>query len=162
MNSAPVFTIRPHSIRMKSLTATVDLAGRTVTVRELTMQEIRHLLGLLDLQEIAARDSAASVDADAAAPAQAPPPEPDTAESLHAMLFSECVAIDGVSIAHVRGMTDIADADFPLARPSELGELVAKIKQLNPFFFVLLGRLRQSQGSSSETSAPLPESPAPN
>ena len=160
MNSAPVFTIRPHSIRMKSLTATVDLAGRAVTVRELTMQEIRHLLGLLDLQEIAAREGAASVDADA--PTQAPPPEPDTAESLDAMLFGECVAIDGVSIAHVRGMTDIADADFPLARPSELGELVAKIKQLNPFFFVLLGRLRQSQGSSSETSAPLPESPAPN
>lgn len=142
-----VFTIRP--IRMNPITATVSVAGRDIVVHELTMAEIRRLVGMVD-----------------SAPPAAPPPEGEAAPLASIdwprRLMEHRFAIDGVALDHVLGMTTLHPSDFDGAKPSELGALVAKARQLNPFFFELLGPALPSPSSAPEAKEQkIPPPPLP-
>lgn len=92
------------------LTQTQDIAGRAVTVKELTVGEIRQWLKALE-------GGAGSVDV------------------IGGALFED------LTFADLQRFTDLAVAEFDAWAPSELRQLIALIKEINPDFFLLRGRL---------------------
>jgi len=137
---------------MNPITATVSVAGRDIAVRELSMAEIRRLVGMVEI-----------------AAAAAPPPPGDAAAPLAdavidwpRRLMEHLLSIDGVSLDNLLGMTTLQPSDFDAAKPSELGALVAKARQINPFFFELLGPALQSPSSAPESKEQkIPPPPLP-
>lgn len=86
----------------------IDLAGRTVTVREMTVGEVRAWMA-----DIATPRPTESVD-----------------------LVAEML-IPGVSLADIRRMSDADDAALDAATPSEIAGLVSACKEINQDFFTM-------------------------
>ena len=95
-------------------TKEVELDGRTVTIRELTVAEVR--LWLKDLDQL--REGA--ID-----------------------LVTEGIMADA-SISDVARMTDLSPEDLDNLTPSQIEEVIAVCRELNPHFFRLRDRLLEA------------------
>lgn len=135
---------------MTPITATVHVGARDITVRELAMQEIRQLIASDEQTDKPEPDP----EPDATTATTATPEAPPTPEQYIKWFVSSRLQIDGVHMDYIRGMTDLKESDYAAALPSQLGELAAKVKALNPFFFDLLHPHRSSRGSSSDEPVP--------
>jgi len=60
------------------------------------------------------------------------------ADPLDAALFEEC------GLGDIKRMTDLNDERINAMRPSQLQQVIAACKELNPHFFALLGRVTAS------------------
>lgn len=96
----------------------IEIAGRLITARELTVREMREWF-----QELKTMADAEKVDV------------------IGNLLF------DGVSLETMRKMTDLKEEETGQFTPSELVVLLEKLKEVNPCFFDLLARLK-AMGSS--------------
>ncbi len=92
-------------------TETVDLDGRTVTVKELTVAEVRLWFKALE------KAGEGGID-----------------------VVDECL-IEDMSLGDVRRMTDLQPADMDELTPSEVEQLMAVCMGLNPHFFRMRGNL---------------------
>lgn len=82
-------------------------------------------------------------------------------ESLDKGDLVDAGLFDDLTLAELERMTDLAMSTIDELPPSQIDELIAVAKELNPRFFALRGRLveagRQLQTSSSAPSAPSSE-----
>lgn len=86
-------------------TRAVEIEGRTVTVKELTVAEIRHWLkGLEQVKE-------AGID-----------------------VVAECL-MDDCSLADISRMSDLKLEEMDDLTPGEIGQVVAVCREVNPHFF---------------------------
>ena len=144
---------------MQPFTATLQLAGRTITVRELSMPDFRNLLFGEEVTATEAAESAAQPktepvadEADAAVTA--------LADNFINRWLESYLGERGVTLAFLSAMSSATLADLLQAHFSEIDALIAKIKALNaPFFELLQPRalaLEPTSGALTET----PEAPA--
>ena len=94
-------------------TQVVEMDGRTVTVRELTVAEVRQWFKALEQTKEGAID-----------------------------LVAECL-IEEISLADVCRMTDLQPSDMDEMTPSEIEQVVAVCIGVNPHFFRMRGNLLQ-------------------
>ncbi len=113
---------------MSAMTRSVEIAGRTVLVRELTVGAVRAWLAALAAPDAAA----AGVD-----------------------LVGELL-LPGVSLDDLRRMTDADAALFDAATPSELGRLAAACREVNQDFFSLRAKLVAAALSPDAATSPPP------
>ena len=99
----------------------VKLGARTVTVRELTVAEIRTWLQTLDSKNA------------------------DSFDLVNAMLFEDC------DIDTLLEMTSLQPADVADMLPSELRELVKHCQQVNAHFFSMAQRMGRLMTAVSTT-----------
>lgn len=95
----------------------IEVSGRKVVVREITVAEMRAWLRSLD-QADERQDGAGLQDL------------------VNLALFED------VSLSDICRMTDLKENDLDEMAPSEIGEVLAVCKEMNPSFFGLHGRLR--------------------
>jgi len=98
---------------MKGLTKTVEIDGRTITVRELTVAEVRAWFHALEQAD----QADAEVDI--------------IAEGL----------LQGASFADICRVSDLEPDGVDALTPSDLNRLVAAAREVNPDFFSLKDRL---------------------
>lgn len=139
---------------MQPFTATVQLADRAVTVRELAMSDFRKLLFA---SEIAAAE-ADTAAADPVADDGADPVVANLADTFLAGWLRSHLAEKQISLAFILGMSTVTEAELMQARFTEIDALISKIKALNAPFFALLRRLA---GAAEPTSAATAETPIP-
>ncbi|ACL71486.1 hypothetical protein Tgr7_0388 [Thioalkalivibrio sulfidiphilus HL-EbGr7] len=92
----------------------IDVAGRTVTVKELTVAEIRAWLRGLDQAEAGG--------------------------GMQDLV--DLALMDDVSLSDIARMTSLRTAEIEELTPSEIGAVVAVCREVNPRFFGLQDRLR--------------------
>lgn len=143
---------------MKTHTETVEIGGQSVVVRELTMEEIRQLLGLVppkvvkperlpvaapridwSLIESRARRMLARALHGLWSRWVDPRPAGDVAailgEAWASALVDRALSLNGLNRDYLDAMSTITEAALLDARPSEIESLVAATKRLNAFFF---------------------------
>ena len=99
---------------------TVPVGDRQVVVHELTLAQIRAYLRGEELKAVAEH-------------------QPDAFDSL--------IEVDGCALPLIYAMSDLAPGDLDAALPSQMGALVAAIKQANPSFFQAEARLSAAQAA---------------
>ena len=102
---------------MPGRTRSVEIAGGTVTARELTVQEIYDWL----------RDTEARLDASLSAP--------EMPDAIATALF------DGTPLPDLQRMSDITEEAWRTAYPSEIEALIGACRELNAHFFSFRGRM---------------------
>lgn len=157
---------------MQPFTATLQLAGRSVTVRELSMPDFRKLLFA---EEVAANEAAAEQSAQQAAPVADVAIDADPsgaltqlAENFMSGWLNRYLSEHGITPAFIPVMTSITLADLMHLRFSEVDTLISKIKALNAPFFELFHRLgeaaeptREATTAAATTAPPPTPVPAP-
>lgn len=95
----------------------IEIAGQSVTVRELTLKDYRNWLKSVMDQANGQDLPLYSVDRD---------------------LFEE------MEITDFHWFTDLTPENIDAMRPSDLREVIAAIKEINPDFFAMRGRMRNT------------------
>ncbi|MGL4230956.1 MAG: hypothetical protein ACRCWJ_06275 [Casimicrobium sp.] len=173
---------------MKIQTETVEIAGQSVVVRELTMEELRQLLGLtppktvkparlpvarslVDWSVIESKPRRALARALNALWVRFVAPQTDDdrmallGEAWASAIVDRALLINGISREYLETMSTVTEAMLLDARPSEIEALVAACKRLNAFFFDKLApdfaaTLSQALSALSQPSS-APATPTP-
>jgi hypothetical protein len=162
---------------MQTRTAQLPLGTAQITVRELTVAEIRNVLDLKPPEPAPPALQSSVYDVAGyrwhqriaaqllmrvwafcglSAPSDvAPVIDPMRWEDA---LVSRVLSIDGASKLHLQAMCDATDEQLFNAPPSDIGALVKKAKELNSFFFNALLPDLTGQTAPMPTPEPTPES----
>lgn len=110
---------------------TIEVAGRTVIVRELTLAELRAHLVRMASAEGGWRDAL------------------------------EVYLIEGWDMADVPLFTDLTVEDLAPMRPSEIRKVMGAIERMNPDFFIFRAKARRSQVEAQGMSSQSLSEPSP-
>lgn len=94
--------------------ASMQINGRSIGLRELTVGEVRDWL-----QSLAVPDAGAEIDL------------------ADVLLFQD----EGIRLSDFTRLTDLSLDDLQRLTPAELADVLAKCREVNPRFFLVLGRV---------------------
>lgn len=139
---------------MQPFSATLQLAGRAVTVRELAMPDFRNLLFAEELATVEADANAATLVAGADAADANDTALTHLADNFLVNWLRTYLVERDISVVFIVAMSSATEADLLQARFSEIDALISKIKLLNAPFFALFRR-------PADAAEPIPEATAP-